>query len=97
MSARSYENRSKKGARTRAADTMRIIILGAGRVGESVAETLASEATDITVVDPNPERLHALEDRVELRGVAGNGIQPSVLRGAVFGRQAALHACGETA
>ena len=61
---------------------MRIIILGAGRVGESVAETLASEANDITVVDPDPERLHALEDRVELRGVTGNGIHPSVLRGA---------------
>ena len=61
---------------------MRIIILGAGRVGESVAETLASEANDITVVDPDPERLHALEERVELRGVTGNGIQPSVLRGA---------------
>ncbi|MGB3070833.1 MAG: Trk system potassium transporter TrkA [Ottowia sp.] len=61
---------------------MRIIILGAGRVGESVAETLVSEANDITVVDMEPERLRDLEDRLELRGVAGNGIQPSVLRGA---------------
>lgn len=61
---------------------MNIIILGAGRVGESVAETLASEANDITVVDPDPQRLHALEDRLELRGVPGNGIQPSVLRSA---------------
>ena len=61
---------------------MRIIILGAGRVGESVAETLVSEANDITVVDTDPERLHELEERLELRGVAGNGIQPSVLRGA---------------
>ncbi len=61
---------------------MNIIILGAGRVGESVAETLASEANDITVVDPNPLRLRELEDRLDLRGVAGNGIQPSVLRGA---------------
>ncbi len=59
---------------------VRIIILGAGRVGESVAETLVSEANDITVVDPNPERLHLLEEHLELRGVAGNGIQPSVLR-----------------
>ena len=59
---------------------MRIIILGAGRVGESVAETLVSEANDITVVDPDPERLHGLEERLELRGVAGNGVQPSVLR-----------------
>jgi len=61
---------------------MKIIILGAGRVGESVAESLASEQNDITVVDPDPERLRALEDRLDLRGVAGNGIQPSVLRGA---------------
>ena len=61
---------------------MRIIILGAGRVGESVAETLVSEANDITVVDPDPERLRRLEDRLDLRGVTGNGIQPSVLRGA---------------
>ena len=61
---------------------MRIIILGAGRVGESVAETLVSEANDITVVDPDPERLRTLEDRLDLRGVPGNGVQPSVLRGA---------------
>lgn len=59
---------------------MRIIILGAGSVGESVAENLASEHNDITVIDPSPERLRLLEERLEVRGVAGNGIQPSVLR-----------------
>jgi len=58
---------------------MRIIILGAGRVGESVAESLVSERNDITVVDPDPQLLRALEDRLDLRGVPGNGIQPSVL------------------
>ena len=59
---------------------MNILILGAGRVGESVAESLASEQNDITVVDTDPVRLAALQDRLDLRGVAGNGIQPSVLR-----------------
>jgi trk system potassium uptake protein TrkA len=59
---------------------MKIIIIGAGRVGESVAETLVSEANDITVVDPDAQRLRTLEERLELRGVAGNGILPSVLR-----------------
>jgi len=49
-------------------------------VGESVAESLASEQNDITVVDTDPVRLAALQDRLDLRGVAGNGIQPSVLR-----------------
>lgn len=59
---------------------MRIIILGAGRVGESVAESLVSEQNDITVIDTDPERLRQLEVRMDLRGVVGNGIQPSVLR-----------------
>lgn len=59
---------------------MKILILGAGRVGESVAESLVSEQNDITVIDTNPQRLAVLQDRLDLRGVAGNGIQPSVLK-----------------
>ena len=59
---------------------MKILILGAGRVGESVAESLVSERNDITVIDTNPARLRELQDRMDLRGVVGNGIQPSVLR-----------------
>ncbi|MBC7938618.1 MAG: Trk system potassium transporter TrkA, partial [Chitinophagaceae bacterium] len=58
---------------------MKILILGAGRVGESVAESLVSERNDITVIDTNPARLHELQSRLDLRGVVGNGIQPSVL------------------
>ncbi len=61
---------------------MNIIILGAGRVGEGVAESLASEQNDITVIDYNPARLRALEERLDLRGVVGNGIEPSILRDA---------------
>jgi trk system potassium uptake protein TrkA len=59
---------------------MRIIILGAGRVGESVAESLVSERNDITVIDPDPQRLRELEERLDLRGVPGNGIHAAVLR-----------------
>jgi trk system potassium uptake protein TrkA len=61
---------------------MNILILGAGRVGESVAESLASEKNDITVVDTDPRRLLALQDRLDLRGVVGNGVNPSVLKDA---------------
>ena len=61
---------------------MNIIILGAGRVGEGVAESLASEQNDITVIDFNPAQLRALEERLDLRGVVGNGIEPSILRDA---------------
>ena len=59
---------------------MKIMILGAGRVGESVAESLVSERNDITIIDSDPARLRTLQDRLDLRTVAGNGIQPSVLK-----------------
>lgn len=61
---------------------MKIIILGAGQVGASVAERLVSEANDITVVDTDLQRLAALHDRLDLRTVAGNAASPSVLRDA---------------
>ena len=58
---------------------MRIVILGAGQVGSSVAESLVSEANDITVVDTNAERLKTLQDRFDLRTVVGNAAHPAVL------------------
>jgi len=70
-----------------------ILILGAGRVGESVAESLVSERNDITVVDTDPVRLAALQERLDLRGVVGNGIQPSVLAGAGIEDADLLIAC----
>ena len=72
---------------------MKILILGAGRVGESVAESLVSEKNDITVVDTNQARLRALQDRLDLRGVVGNGIQPSVLEEAGIEDTDLLIAC----
>lgn len=59
---------------------MKIMILGAGRVGESVAESLASEQNDITVIDTDPKRLAVLQDRLDLRGVVGNGVLPTVMK-----------------
>ncbi len=61
---------------------MKIIILGAGQVGASVAENLVSEANDITLVDTSTEYLDTLRERLELRTVCGNGASPSVLRDA---------------
>jgi trk system potassium uptake protein TrkA len=58
---------------------MKIVILGAGQVGGSVAESLVSEHNDITVVDLEPQRLRTLQERLDLRTVLGNGAHPSVL------------------
>ena len=59
---------------------MKIIILGAGQVGASVAESLVSEANDITIVDTDASRLALLQDRLDLRTVTGNASSPSVLQ-----------------
>ncbi|MGD8498162.1 MAG: Trk system potassium transporter TrkA [Chromatiales bacterium] len=58
---------------------MKILILGAGQVGSSVAHNLASEANDITVVDSRPEILRELQDRLDIRTVMGHGSHPDVL------------------
>jgi trk system potassium uptake protein TrkA len=58
---------------------MKIVILGAGQVGGSVAESLVSEQNDITVVDLEPQRLRTLQERLDLRTVVGSGAHPSVL------------------
>ena len=59
---------------------MKVIILGAGQVGASVAEGLVSEENDITVVDSDGARLMRLQDKLDLRAVVGNAATPSVLR-----------------
>lgn len=64
---------------------MKIVILGAGQVGASLVEHLASEANDITVVDTDRERLALLQDRYDLRTVVGDAATPAVLDAAGTG------------
>lgn len=58
---------------------MKILILGAGRVGASLAEQLVLEKNDITIVDTTPESLSELQERFDLRTVHGNATSLSVL------------------
>ena len=58
---------------------MKIIILGAGQVGSSVAANLVNEANDITVVDTDPVCLQKLSERYDLRTVQGVASHPAVL------------------
>ena len=59
---------------------MKIIILGAGQVGGTLAENLAGENNDITIVDTDSDRLRELQDKFDLRVVNGHGAHPRVLR-----------------
>lgn len=58
---------------------MKIIILGAGQVGSSLADNLVSEANDITIIDTDDLKLQALQDRLDLRTVVGQASHPDVL------------------
>ena len=61
---------------------MKILILGAGKVGGTLAENLAKEAFDITLVDQNAAALDELRDKLDIRIVHGHGSNPDVLRNA---------------
>ena len=58
---------------------LQIIIVGAGKVGETLTEQLSQEGHDITVVDLNAERVQALADQFDVMGIVGNGASYSVL------------------
>jgi trk system potassium uptake protein TrkA len=58
---------------------VKIVILGAGQVGSTLAESLVSEQNDITVVDLDPARLRGLQDRLDLRTVTGSAAHPRTL------------------
>ena len=61
---------------------MKILILGAGQVGGTLAENLASDNFDITVVDTNGDRLRELRDRLDIQTIEGMASRPDVLRAA---------------
>ncbi|KGJ96729.1 Trk system potassium transporter TrkA [Colwellia psychrerythraea] len=61
---------------------MKIIIVGAGQVGGTLAENLVGENNDISVVDIDGEKLRELQDKMDLQVVTGQGCHPDVLKSA---------------
>ena len=59
---------------------MKILILGAGQVGGTLAESLALEAFDITLVDIDGVRLNELGMRLDIQTIEGSASHPDVLR-----------------
>lgn len=58
---------------------MKILIVGAGRVGSSLAQNLANAKNDVTVVDISREPLAVLQEQLDLRTVHGDASSPVVL------------------
>lgn len=58
---------------------MKILILGAGQVGHSVASSLAHEDNDVTIVDTNAAALRDLREKLDVRVEVGQASYPRVL------------------
>lgn len=58
---------------------MRIVILGAGQVGATLAKNLAKEDNDITLVDMDSQRLREIQHRLDIKTIHGCASHPSIL------------------
>ncbi len=58
---------------------MRVVICGAGQVGYGIAERLASERNDVSVIDTSRSLVQAIRDNLDARGFVGHGAHPDVL------------------
>jgi len=58
---------------------MRIIIIGDGKVGYSLAENLSKENNDVTIVDKNPDALKKASEYLDVMCIRGNGVSTKVL------------------
>jgi trk system potassium uptake protein TrkA len=59
-----------------------IIIVGAGQVGQSLAQALVRDGHDVTVIDTRRESLEALENHLDIRTICGQGARPGILEAA---------------
>ncbi|MBL3593906.1 MAG: Trk system potassium transporter TrkA [Synergistaceae bacterium] len=67
---------------------MRIVIIGAGEVGTSLAASLVQDGHDVVVVEQNEEKAARIENELDVMAVCGNGARPQVLEKAGIGREA---------
>lgn len=58
---------------------MKVVICGAGQVGFGIAERLAAEQNDVSIIDTSPRLIQAVTDTLDVRGFVGHGSHPDVL------------------
>ena len=58
---------------------MKIIIIGAGEVGFQLAKLLSQEDYDITIIDPDKQKIMRAEDNIDVNAIQGDGTNPSIL------------------
>ena len=55
---------------------MRIVVIGAGKLGYSIAELLSNEQFDVVVVDHDEERLEVVKNTLDVLTILANGASP---------------------
>ena len=75
---------------------MRILIVGAGKVGNTLATELLREGHDITIIDQDDEVISKATDQLDVMCVQGNGANASTLMEAEVGRADILIAATAT-
>ncbi|AET66475.1 K+ transport system, NAD-binding component [Desulfosporosinus orientis DSM 765] len=58
---------------------MRIVIVGAGKVGFSLAQRLSEEGHEITVIEQDEERRLIVQNSLDVMTISGNGASPQFL------------------
>jgi trk system potassium uptake protein TrkA len=58
---------------------MNVVILGAGEVGYHIANRLATEGNNVSVVDQDAERLQVIADAMDVKTVCGMASYPTIL------------------
>ena len=64
----------------RSTKIMNIFIIGCGKVGASLVGKLSEEGNDITVIDPDPEKIEAITNSYDVIGVVGSGANFNTLQ-----------------
>ncbi len=53
---------------------MNILIVGCGKAGSILAQTLCNEGHDVTAMDTDSDVIHSLVDNFDVQGICGNGL-----------------------
>ncbi|MGC8861455.1 MAG: potassium channel family protein [Armatimonadota bacterium] len=68
------------------ASGVKVVILGCGRVGSTIASAMARDGHDVTIIDQNPDSFRRLASDFSGKKLVGNGIDEDTLRRADVGR-----------
>lgn len=75
---------------------MRVILVGAGKLGHKLAETMVSENIDVTVIEKNPDAIDRINEHIDVLTVQANGMDVSILKELGVDKYDLLVACTST-